>query len=317
MVLFLRETDIHQLLTMEDALPIIEEVFRQQGLGTAINRPRFRVRLPHGVLHVMPAATPVFKSLGFKAYTTFRDGTKFHFFLYNSDTGELLAIMEANRLGQMRTGSASGIAAKYMARSDADSVGIFGAGWQAQTQLMAVCAVRKVRTVKVYSRTPETRRIFSQQMSALLKTEIKPVETPEEAVKGSGIIITITTARDPVFKGEWLEPGTHLNIAGSNSAIKREVDDTTIKRSGLIAIDSRENGMIESGDLIIPIEKGIIHWGQVRELGEVVAGYIPGRRTSEDITLFKSNGLAIEDVAIAAKVYELARSKGMGVELPL
>ncbi|HWP49968.1 MAG TPA: ornithine cyclodeaminase family protein [Candidatus Limnocylindrales bacterium] len=317
MVLFLRETDIHQLLTMEDTLPIVEEVFRQQGLGTAINRPRFRVRLPEGVLHIMPAATPVFKSLGFKAYTTFRGGARFLFFLYHSDTGELLAIMEANRLGQMRTGAATGIATKYMARPEARTVGIFGAGWQAQTQLLAVCAVRKIQTVKVYSRTPETRRTFSQEMASRLKVNVQPVDSPEEVVRGSDIIITITSAREPVFKGEWLEPGVHLNVAGSNSAIRREVDDETIRRSDFIVVDSKEDGMIESGDLIIPIEKGILHWGQVRELGDIVAGYMPGRRTPEEITLFKSNGLAIEDVAVAVKLYELAKAKGVGMELPI
>ena len=296
---------------------MVEEVFRQQGLGTAINRPRFRVRLPNGILHVMPGGAPVFKSLGFKAYTTFLGGAKFLFFLYSSDTGELLAIMEANRLGQMRTGAASGVATKYMARSEAHTLGLFGAGWQAQTQLMALCAVREIHTIKVYSRTPETRRTFSEEMSALLKVDVKPVDTPEEAVKGSDILVTITTAREPVFKGEWLEPGMHLNVAGSNSAIKREVDERTVSRSDVIVIDSREQGMIEAGDLIVPVEKGIIHWGQVRELGEVVAGYVPGRRTPEEITLFKSNGLAIEDIAVAAKVYELAKLKGAGVELPM
>ncbi|MCI0529544.1 MAG: ornithine cyclodeaminase family protein, partial [Nitrospira sp.] len=242
---------------------------------------------------------------------------KFLFFLYHSETGELLAIMEANRLGQMRTGAASGVATKYIARLDARSVGLFGAGWQAQTQLMAVCAVRQIQTVKVYSRTPEKRQAFSQEMNRLLNADIRPVDTPEEAVQGSDIVITITTAREPVFKGEWLEAGTHLNVAGSNSIIKREVDDTALKRSGLIVVDSREDGRIESGDLIVPIEKGIIHWGQIRELGEIVAGYVPGRRAPDEITLFKSNGLAIEDVAVAAKVYELAKSQGVGVELPM
>lgn len=317
MILFLREAEVRELLTMEEALQLVEEVFRQHGLGTAINRPRFRVRLSNGILHIMPAATPFSKSLGFKAYTTFRGGARFLFFLYNSDTGELLAIMEADRLGQMRTGAASGVATKYMARPDAHTVGLFGAGWQAQTQLMAVCAVRKIQKVKVYCRTPEKRRTFSQEMSALLSVEVQPVDVPEDVVKESDIVITITTAREPVLNGEWLKPGTHLNVAGSNSAIKREVDDTTLKRSNLIVVDSREDGMIESGDLIIPVEKGIIHWGQIRELGEVVAGYIPGRRTPEEITLFKSNGLAIEDVAVAARVYELAKQRGVGMELPV
>lgn len=316
MALFLREEDIAGLLPMADALTAVENVFRRHGRGEAINVPRSRVRMPAGFLHVMSAGVPGLNVMGLKTYTTTRGGARFLVLLYDATGGGLLAIMEADRLGQIRTGAASGVATKYMARQDARTAGVIGAGWQARSQLAAVCGVRPVKRVNVYSRNEERRRKYCGEMTGELGVEVVPADSPEDAVRNADIVITITSARDPVLLGEWLTPGTHINAAGSNALVRSELDHAAVQRAALIAVDSKDQAKIECGDLLGPVERGLIHWDQVRELGDVVAGHIPGRRSDADITLFESQGLAIEDIAVAAAVYERARQEGMGEALP-
>ena len=243
----------------------------------------------------MGAALPTRGVIGYKAYTAFRGKTRFHVMLYSADTGELLAMLQADRLGQMRTGAASGVATTYMARTEAHHVGIFGTGWQARAQLEAVCAVRPIQSIKAFGRDTTRRQTFCIEMSRQLSLPVEPAATPEAAVKGMDVVITSTNARDPVFDGNWLEPGTHVNAIGSNALIRREIDDTTVRRSALIVVDSKDQARLECGDLLGPLERGIIHWGQVRELGDVVAGFVPGRNQPSDITLFESHGLALWD----------------------
>jgi ornithine cyclodeaminase/alanine dehydrogenase-like protein (mu-crystallin family) len=268
------------------------------------------------MLHLMAAALPGAGVMGFKAYTTFPGRVRFHFLLYDAQTGELLAVMEADRLGQRRTGAASGVATKHLARADAAVVALIGAGWQAESQLEAVCAARPPREVRVFSRDAARRQTFSERMSAALQREIRPVASAREAVEGADVVITATSAHTPVFDGEWLKPGTHVNAMGSNSLLKREIDLTTVRRSDVIVVDARDHVALESGDLLEPLERGIIYPEALRELGEVVAGRCAGRASPEQITLFKSHGLALEDVAVAARVYEAARAAGAGQPLP-
>lgn len=317
MALLLREADVERLLDMGTALAAVEEVLRQHGQGQAPNQPRRRVFVPNGVLHVMAGGMPAWGVMGLKAYAAVKGKVRFVVLLFSTETGELRAVIEADRLGQIRTGAATGIATKYLARPEASVVGIFGTGRQAQTQLQAVCAVRTIREVRVFGRDPERRRQFCAKMQALLGCPVRPVEHPAEAVKGSDILITITSAASPVFDGHLLEPGQHLNVAGSNMVHKREVDDETIRRAHRIVVDQIEDAKIESGDLVGPVERGITSWDQMHELGEVVCGKVPGRERPDEITLFKSNGLAIEDVAAASKVLERARVEGLGIEVPL
>jgi alanine dehydrogenase len=317
MALCLDEQQVTDLLTMEMAIVAVEEALKQQGLGTAINNPRSRVRLPTGQLHMMGAALPTRGVIGYKAYTAFRGQTRFHVMLYSSDTGELVAMLQADRLGQLRTGAASGVATKYMARPEARSVGIFGTGWQARSQLEAVCAVRQVQGIKAFGRDATRRQTFCSEMSQQLGIPVEPAHTPEAVVKGMDLVITATNARDPLFDGNWLEPGAHVNAIGSNALIRREIDDTTVRRSALVVVDSKEQARLECGDLLGALERGLIHWEQVRELGDVVAGFIPGRRQGSDITLFESHGLAIWDLAAGMAVYDAAKAKGVGRELAL
>jgi len=313
----LREADVERLLTMDEALAAVEEAFRWQGLGQVSNRPRQRVQVSGRGLHVMPAGIPALDMMGLKAYTTTPQGTRFLFLLYRIESGELLSIIEADRLGQLRTGAASGVATRHMAGREARTVGLFGSGWQAQSQLEAVCAVRAIRQVKVYSRQAMRRELFAEQMSKALEVQVVPVDDPQQVVADAEIVVTATSAKEPVLRGEWLEPGTHLNAIGANWANRREIDEAAVTRSAVIAVDSLEQAKIESGDLLVPIEKGLLQWEQVHELGEIVAGKMPGRPSASAITLFKSHGVAMEDVAVAARVYEKAKRDKIGEEIPV
>lgn len=317
MPIFLREDEVEKLLPMSDALRLVEEALRDYGSGGAQNQPRQRIRAPQGILHVMPAGWFSCGYLGFKAYTSFRGRARFYFHLFDANTGDYLAIMQADRLGQMRTGAASGIATKFLACSDAKSLGIIGTGWQAESQLEAVCAVGHIDHVKCYSRDEMHRREFADKMSARLKVRVEPVVSAQEAIVESDIVIAITTSPQPVVMGEWLKEGAHVNAAGGNWAARREVDGETVKRARAIFADSVEQAKIEAGDLTLAVAENVIGWHQVQELSALVSGRAAGRANAKDITLFKSCGIALEDVAVGSFVYEQARARGVGVELPL
>lgn len=318
MPILLSEQDVTTLLTMEDTLGAVEAVFKAQAAGEATNEPRRRLRAAGSILQVMSGAVANFAGfkglLGLKAYTVARGKARFHVSLYDAESGELLAFIEADKLGQMRTGAASGVVTKYLARADARTVGVYGTGWQAQSQIEAVCAVRDIETVKVHSRSPENRARFCLEMSARLNdVNITPVENPEDAADAD-IVITITSSREPVLQGAWLKPGTHINAAGGNSILRRELDDEAIKRASFIAVDSIDQAKIEAGEFVTAVEKGSLTWERVRELRYIVSGEMPGRTSDDQITLFKSLGIAIEDVATAAVLYRKAKEQNVGKE---
>jgi ornithine cyclodeaminase/alanine dehydrogenase-like protein (mu-crystallin family) len=315
--LLLRESDVERFLDMSTALTAVEEALRQHGQGQASNQPRRRIFVPNGILHVMSGGMPAWGVMGLKAYAAVKGKVRFVVLLFSTETGELLALIEADRLGQIRTGAASGIATKYLARPEAKVVGIFGTGRQAQTQLQAVCGVRSIQEVRAFGRDPERRRRFCAETERLLGCPVRAADSSEQVVQGTDILITITTSKEPVFDGRLVEPGQHLNVAGSNAVQKREVDDETIRRADCIVVDQIEDAQIESGDLVGPVARGITHWDRMHELGAVVCGKAPGRKGPNEVTLFKSNGLAIEDVAVAQKVLERARAEGAGTEVPL
>lgn len=315
MAIFLTEQDVRALLTMTDALEAVEEGFRHWAQGQATNDPRRRLRVAGGYLQFMSAADHALNITGFKAYTTGRAGG-FLVNIYRADTGELLAIMQAGWLGAVRTGAASGVATKYMALPNASLAGCIGTGYQARTQVEAVCAVRPIREVRVFSRTPEKRQAFAQEMAQRLGIPVRAVESAQACVEGAHIVITITNSREPVFNGEWLAPGTHINAAGSNSWMRREIDETTIRRANLIVADQVDDAKAECGELIWGVERGIVRWEQVRELRDVVGGFLPGRPSPDAITLFESQGLALEDIVTAWRVYQKALERGVGKELP-
>lgn len=316
-MLYLTEADVEQLLTMPIALVAVEEAFRHLGAGKAENISRRRLHLPQGSLHLMAASLLEPGYMGYKAYTIFRGRLQFYFWLYETETGALVCMMEANLLGQKRTGAASGVATRWMAREDAQTAGILGAGWQAGSQLEAVCQVRPIRRVLAFCRTATRLERFCGAMQAQLGIPCLPASSAEAVVDQSDVLITITNSSRPVFDGGRIRPGTHINAAGGNSLARRELDEACLSRCGAIVVDSRDQARLECGEFLRPIERGVLHWEQVGELGEVVTGRRPPRSSPEEVTLFKSLGLAIEDVAVAARVYRLALERKMGRMLAL
>jgi ornithine cyclodeaminase/alanine dehydrogenase-like protein (mu-crystallin family) len=314
--LYLTESDVRELLDMEIAIDVVEEAFKQLAGGSATNVPRARAHAEGIYLHTMSAVAQYLGCAGWKAYTTTSHGARFHVGLYSTKTAEMTALIEANYLGQLRTGAASAVATECMARPDAKVVGLFGSGRQARTQLKGVCSVRKIELVEVYSRDEERCRQFAELMSEWCNTKVVPSRNPDEVAAEKDIVICATSARTPLFEGRVLDEGTHLNVVGSNFLNKAEVDATTVQRADTIVCDSIEQCRLEAGDFVAALEAGAVEWSNMHELADVVAGRDTGRKTAESITLFKSVGLALEDVALAARLVELAEKEGLGRRLP-
>lgn len=311
-VLLLTEDDVRRVLTIDVALAAVEEGLRKMALEEVQNIPRARSQTDHVMLHVLSASAKTIGYCGYKAYTTSRRGTNFHVGLFDGKTGALLSLIQADYLGQVRTGAASGVATQYMARPDAVEVGCFGSGKQARTQVQAVCAVRKVRRVQVYSPNGERRLQFARELTDLCQTEVEAVPRPEMAAEDKDIVITATSSREPVLSGNWLSEGTHLNVVGSNFLGKAEVDAVAVRRCESIVVDSKDQARLEAGDFVQALEDGSIHWADVHELGQVIVGRYTGRAHPQDVTMFKSLGIGIEDVVVAAKVYAAAQAEGLG-----
>ena len=315
-MLLLSDADVGALLPMDECMEALEGLFRDAGAGLALNASRYRIPLPNGAHMIMAGMSSTLGVTGLKTYVG-GPGARPNMLviLYGLDPVEPLALMSANVLGQIRTGAASGIATKHMARPDASTVGIIGTGRQARTQLEAVCQARRVEQVWAFSPTAQHREAFAEEMSASLGVPIAPVETPEAAVAEADVVVTITNAREPVLRGEALAPGTHVNAAGSNSATRRELDETAVRRSGLIVVDDLPQAKLEAGDLIGAYEQQAFQWEEVVELGQVVAGRVAGRPDRDAITLFESQGVGMEDVAAGARAYRNALAQGVGREI--
>lgn len=318
MTLYLTEQDVARLLTMQEAIEALHGAFARQAMGDVINQPRRRLHLPEGTYNYMAAADLGLDLFGIKTYASFRPRTRFLVLLYSAHNGDLLAIIEADRLGQMRTGAASGVATRYLARQGGPLLaGIYGTGWQAQSQLEAVHAVRRLKRVTAYGRNPERRAEFCRLMSVRLGVEVVAAARPQDAAEGQDLVITATTSKDPVLHGEWLKPGAHVNAMGGNMLIKREIDDETVRRSAILVVDSIEQAKQEAGDLLSPYERRLFRWEATAELSQIVGGVASGRTDDEQITLFKSCGVALEDVAVAAVVYRKAVAEKAGVRMSM
>ncbi len=303
-MLHISEEQVRAALPMTEAVELVEEAFRRLADGRMINHPRRRIRLAAGsFLHAMEAGDNVSMTFAAKMYVTGRAGARFVVTLFDAERSALLAVIDADALGQIRTGAASGVATKHLARRDADDLGLIGSGWQAESQLEAVAAVRTLSRVRVYSRTAEKREAFAAKMSARLGLDIIAVGGAREAIEGASIVTTVTGAREPVLEGAWLDAGCHVNAAGSNHAKRREIDAVAVRRAGLVAVDSLEQARIEAGDLIQTAHEGLFDWDRAKELAPIVAGVAPGRTSDEQITLFESQGLAAEDLIVAEAVW--------------
>lgn len=316
--LFLDEGCVKRLVTMEDALAAVEEVFGAQGRGGVFNVPRVRAPVKGGTLRITAAVLSYRGYYGVKVSSTavFHSNAGRMFCLYREETGELCAVVQVFAMGALRTGAASGIATKYLANPDADVLGVLGSGRQARTQVDAVCAVRPIREIRVWSPRAASREAFCDDVKNINKINCLHVDDPEAAVRGADVLITATTATEPVVQGAWLKPGVHINAIGANFEHRRELDTATVAAATFIATDDIEQVRYESTDLSAPVAEGKLSWDQVYSLGDVVAGKIKGRNTRDDVTLFKSLGVAIEDVALAARAYEKALQLGIGMTLP-
>jgi alanine dehydrogenase len=318
MILLLTEADVRSLLTMPIALEIVEDSLRQQGNGELVLHPRRRIKLPdNALLHYMAAADPVRGYIGMKIYTIARGVARFVVPLFRSTTGEMVALIEADALGQIRTGAASGVATKYLANPNARTAAIIGTGYQARTQLEAVAAVRRLDRIRAFGRDPERRANFCREMTERIGVAVEAARSGEDAVKGEDIIITATSATKVVLESEWLAPGMHINAMGANWPQKRELDAASVARADKIVVDSIEQSKMEAGDLIQAFGEDEKRWNAVQELSQIVAGKAPGRTNPSQITLFKSNGIATWDLAAAARVYELAVACNKGQTIPL
>jgi ornithine cyclodeaminase/alanine dehydrogenase-like protein (mu-crystallin family) len=297
------------VVTIADALEAVEGSFRRQAAGEIENKPRYRLRLEAGRLAVMAASDLGIGVAGVKTYAAGPDGAKFVLTLFHASSHDVLAVIEADMLGRLRTGAASGVAAKHLAKEGAASLGVIGCGQQAETQIAAVrAALPEIATTVVYCRDQKRRASFARRVGA------EPAESHQDAA-AQDVVVTITTSKDPVLRGEWLRPGALVCAAGANVSTNRELDNAVLERAAFVCCDSLEDARLESGDLIEPVAQGLLDWLEVHELAEVVAGEVPGRQSDDDIVVFKSNGIAAWDVAAGAAAVALARKRDIGREL--
>ena len=315
MALFLRDEEVNQAVTMEDMLKAIEEMQRRFGHGEVTNLARRKIIAPGGMLSVMGGGLFYDGILGVKTYTVVQGKYSFQVSVYDANTGELMCYTQANRLGQLRTGATTGVAVKHLSRSDAATVGIIGTGYQAPTQLEAVCQVRNVQKIRAFSRAPEGRESFAETMTDSLGISVEPVTSGEAAVAGSDIVICIAAAQEPVLQGEWLSPGATVIGAGPTTWRVREVDDATFARADKIFVDSAEQAPAEAGDMASAIDRGLLQWSRLQELRQVVAGAVTGRDNPEQIIYAKLMGTGVADVAAAKLAYDRAKSKSLGLEM--
>lgn len=314
--LYLSEADVRQVLDMRSAVDAVEEVFRRLADGQAANVPRQRAIAEGIVLHSLSAAAPYLNLVGWKCYTTTRSAARFLLGLYDSASGEPVALVEADWLGQVRTGATSAVAAEWMADPRATELGLFGAGRQARTQLEALATVRRLRAAYVYSRNADRREAFCDEMSQRLGFDVRPVDRPQEAVEDLPIVVTATAAREPVFDGHDLAEGAWVCAVGSNWPTRAELDYVTVRRADNIVCDSTAACQQEAGDFADALARGDFSWATAVDLADVAAGRAVARSTARSITLFKSVGLAIEDLAVGAVVLRRAREHGLGSRLP-
>lgn len=316
MAIYLNEAEVGSLLDMTMAMEAVEAVMASHARGETVDFPRQRVRLPSSITHLLQGGVPAVNLTGLKVYTSAGGRARFWVHLFDATNGDPVAVLEADRLGMTRTGAAGGVAAKWLARPEARVAGVFGSGWQAQGQVLALCAARPIERVKVFARNAERLAAFCAQMSRETGREVVPAASAQETVRGSDVVVTITTSPKPLFDADWLEAGCHINAAGSNSLARQELSEAAVRRADVICVDSREVAVREAGDLMPLLEKGRTQPGRWVELGELIAGIRPGRSDARQITLFESQGMAIQDIALAARVLALARERGVGSVLP-
>jgi len=309
--IYLSESDVGRLVTIKDAMAALEALFATWGQPSTTNLPRQRAPLPGGAFNLMGAAYGAKGVHGLKAYAGVK-GAQFHALLYSSLDGSLKAVIEADLFGQMRTGAASGIATRLLANAHARTLGVIGTGKQSRMKVAAVCTVRPIRQVRVFSRTAEHREAYARSLQSELGVEVVPASSAQACVAEADVVVTITKSAEPVCRAEWLAEGAHVNVAGANSDARREVDAETVLRAAVKVTDHVAQAKEEAAEFRALVAAGKLEWSAIRELGELVTGKAKGRTSPSELTLFKSLGIALEDVAFAELVYERALATGVG-----
>ena len=313
---YLTEEDVCKLVTVKDAIATLEALFATWSDPASINLPRQRARAGKGMFNLMGAAWGPKQLFGLKSYFGGGNGARYHVLLYSAADGYLKAMIEADNLGQMRTGAASGLATKLLANPEARILGVIGSGRQAFTQVAAVCAVRPITEIRVFSRTADHRDAFARDLERELGITAKAAPSAEAATGEADVVITITKSAEPVLRANWLKPGVHINAAGANSATRREIDGETVLRATIRATDQVAQAKEEAAEYRDLIGAGRLQWSDITEIGDIVTGKIAGRRGPADITLYKSLGIALEDVAFADLILRRANEQGLGKPLP-
>jgi alanine dehydrogenase len=313
--LYLTEDDVQRLVNVKDAIAALEMLFNTWIDPATVNLPRQRARIGKGSFNLMGAAWGAGDTFGLKAYYGVGGG-RFHVLIYSSRDGSLRGMIEADHLGRMRTGAASGLATGLLANPEARTLGVIGAGRQALTQVEAVCAVRKIETVRVFARTAEHRETFAKAIERTLHVAAKPAPSAEAAIGDADVVVTITKSAEPVLRANWLKSGVHVNAAGANAAERCEVDAETVLRATVRATDHLAQARLEAGEYRDLVAAGRLKWQDIAELGDLLAGKAPGRRGPADITLFKSLGIALEDIAFADLIVRRAHEQGAGRPMP-
>lgn len=314
MIRYVKGSEAEQLLDMPQAIALMEQAFRDLADGQAVDSPRRRSRLPGKTVHIMQALAPRIGVAGFKAGYSRGPGL---IHLYDYESGRYEAMIESDWLGRMRTAATTAVATRLLARKDAAVVACFGLGRHGSFQLAAVSAVRKIARVQVYGRNRERVEEFCASMAQRLGVPVAAAATAREALAGADIVNLITPSATPLFDGAWLQAGQHINAAGSNEFNRREVDLETIRRSDVIVVDSREVAQAESGDLLPAADAGLVQWEHLASLADVVAGRRAARTSAQQITLFESHGMCIEDLYVGKHVLDMARQRNLGVDLPV
>ena len=312
-MIYLTEEDVQSLVTMEDSIAALETAFGQWDDPSRGNLPRRRLDLPVKYFNLMAAAIPGSDIFGYRGYTS---AIPFNLLvLLSLKREEPIALIECRWLSRTRTGAASGLATKYLAREDAKVMALIGTGRIAPDQVRAVAAVRDLQELRVFSRNADKRNQFAQELAQEFDFEIVAAETPESCVGGADIITTATNSKDPVLLGEWLRPGVHINGAGANNGIRREFDEAAVLAADLVVVDDLEQAHIEAGILMDLAEQDKLPWKNVIELGDIVSKTCSKRTSGDQITFFHSLGLAFEDVAFGSLIYDKAIEAGIGREI--
>jgi len=314
---YITEDDVAATYDVRTSLDVLDAAARAWAKGEAMSMPRQRPRVGKTTMQVLPAAYA--DRIGHKTYITgiAKAGVRFWVTIFDAETGALLAMVESDLLGQIRTGAACGLATRAMARPEAKVGVVIGTGRQAWSQLEAMCLVRPIEHVRVVGRNAERGKAFCDRMRTRVKAKLEFVTDAQAAVRGADVVSTITTAAEPVLLGAWLQPGTHVNAAGSNHATRREIDAEMVRRAAIVAVEDVAQAKVESGDLLFAEREGTFEWPRAVRLADVIAGTIPGRNDAEQITLFESLGVGLWDVASAKHIFERCVAENRGREVAL